>query len=57
MISENNLGKLKLSAWGNNLRNKINLPQLFKDTGVVGGGHFNACGGDIESNFKETQRS
>lgn len=56
VMIENQPGKIKLSAWGNNLRNKINLPQLFKKVGAVGGGHFNACGADIEGDFEEIKK-
>lgn len=56
VMVENKPHKVKLSAWGNTLRNKSNLPQLFKNLGAIGGGHFNACGADIEGNFEEVKQ-
>jgi ribonuclease HI len=49
LLVENKSGKISLSARGNNLHNQLNLPQFFSHLGYQGGGHFNACGFDVES--------
>lgn len=46
-------GKIGISARGNNLYNQINLPRMLTELGGNGGGHFNACGVDVDGNFEE----
>lgn len=45
--------KISIKAYGNNFRNKVNLPKMFVGLGGNGGGHFNAAGADIEGGFEE----
>jgi len=56
MLYEPKKGKVQLSARGSNTQNKINLPDLFASIGAIGGGHFNACGADIQGNFEEVKQ-
>lgn len=46
-------GKTGISARGNSLYNQINLPRMLTELGGNGGGHFNACGMDVDGNFDE----
>lgn len=57
MLYEIEPGIIKITARGNNFRNEINLPQVFKELGANGGGHFNACGADIQGDFEEIKKS
>lgn len=53
MVYEEKPGKVVISARGNNLTNKINLPKMLMEIGGNGGGHLNACRADLEGNFEE----
>lgn len=56
MIFEETLGKIVISARGNNLTNKINMPILLKEIGGNGGGHLNACRAETEGDFKQIRQ-
>jgi nanoRNase/pAp phosphatase (c-di-AMP/oligoRNAs hydrolase) len=45
--------KVTVSSRGNNLNNKISLPELYRSLGGNGGGHFHASGMEIEMDFDE----
>lgn len=53
IVYEETKGKTKISARGNNLKNQINMPEMFNQMGASGGGHFNACGFSISGEFEE----
>ena len=48
-------GEIHISARGNNLSNKINLPQVMADLGGNGGGHLNACGATVVGGMEEVK--
>lgn len=56
MVFEEKLGKVIISARGNNLTNKINLPKMLQEIGGNGGGHLNACRAEVEGDFEETKK-
>ena len=53
MVYEEALGKIVISARGNNLTNKIDLPKMLKEIGGNGGGHLNACRAEVVGDFDE----
>src|SRR3989338_1192317 len=53
MAEETTNGKIKISARGSNLNNKLSLPGFFKALGGNGGGHFHASGMEIDCDFEE----
>lgn len=55
MLTENKPQRIHISARGNNLYNKISLPEMFLELGGNGGGHFNACALDIESDLEKVK--
>jgi len=57
MLYEELPGKIRCSARGANLRNKISLPELLAEIGGNSGGHFHAAGLQIEGNFEEVKKS
>lgn len=57
LIYEKKPGQIKIAARGNNLYNKINMPEMFSKLSDQGGGHFNACGVEIKGNFQEVKKS
>lgn len=56
LLYEMSPGKIHISARGNDLHNKINMPQLLSKLGGVYGGHFNSCATDLEGNFEEIKQ-
>lgn len=52
-LYEEKPGLISVSARGNYLNNKINLPKLLAYLGPNGGGHFNACGNKVAGNLEE----
>lgn len=54
-LYEKHPGKISGSGRGNN-SNHINLPELIKEIGGNGGGHFNAAGFEIEGNFSKIKK-
>ncbi|GEM_PF-4171583 len=56
LIYEQEKGVIEIKATGNNLRNKINLPQLLTKMGGNGGGHINACGTIIYGRFNQVKK-
>lgn len=46
-------GLIHISARGNDLINKLDLPKFFASLGGNSGGHFNAAGMDFEGNFED----
>lgn len=56
-LYEKKPGEVHISARGNNLDNKINLPDLFSKLGGNGGGHFNATALNISNDFEEVKDS
>ncbi|MDO8498712.1 MAG: DHH family phosphoesterase [bacterium] len=56
MLSEKEPGKISLNGWGNNLRNKVNIPELFAKVGGNGGGHFHAAGATMEGEFDKIKQ-
>ncbi len=54
-LLEKDPGHIHVSARGNNLNNKINLPKMFMEVGGNGGGHFNALGFEVEGNLGEVK--
>ncbi|MDO8638573.1 MAG: DHHA1 domain-containing protein [Candidatus Daviesbacteria bacterium] len=57
LIHEREPNKIRISARGNNLYNKINLPKLLSEITPQGGGHFNACGAEVKGDFEEVKKS
>ncbi|MFZ5425236.1 MAG: DHH family phosphoesterase [Patescibacteria group bacterium] len=53
MVTEFEPGKLSVSGRGSNIYNKISLPELFKEMGGNGGGHFNSAGMGINMDIEE----
>jgi nanoRNase/pAp phosphatase (c-di-AMP/oligoRNAs hydrolase) len=53
MVYEERPGKIIISARGNNLTNKINMPEMLKEIGGNGGGHLNACRAEVSGDFEE----
>ncbi|MDO8639179.1 MAG: hypothetical protein Q7R43_06395 [Candidatus Daviesbacteria bacterium] len=53
MVYEAIPGKITISARGNNLTNKINMPEMLKEIGGNGGGHLNACRAEVKGDFEE----
>jgi nanoRNase/pAp phosphatase (c-di-AMP/oligoRNAs hydrolase) len=51
LVYEEKPGVVVISSRGNNLRNKINLPEMLKELGGNGGGHANACRADLKGDF------
>lgn len=56
MVYEEKPGKVVISARGNNLTNKINLPQMLREIGGNGGGHLNACRAEVAGDFEEMKQ-
>lgn len=56
MVYETIPGKITISARGNNLTNKINMPEMLKEIGGNGGGHLNACRAEIKGDFEEIKQ-
>ncbi|MDP2672952.1 MAG: DHHA1 domain-containing protein, partial [Nanoarchaeota archaeon] len=56
LIHEREPNKIRISARGNNLYNKINLPKLLSEITPQGGGHFNACGAEVKGEFEEVKK-
>lgn len=56
IMTESVPGKIRFSSRGSSLYNTIGLPQLLKEMGGNGGGHFNAAGARIEGDFKEIKQ-
>lgn len=56
MVYEEKPGKIVISARGNNLTNKINLPQMLMEIGGNGGGHLNACRAEVEGDFEQIKQ-
>lgn len=56
MVYEEAKSKIIISARGNNLTNKINMPEMLKEIGGNGGGHLNACRAETEGNFEEIKQ-
>jgi len=56
MLYEEFPGKIRCSARGASLRNKINLPELLAEVGGSSGGHFHAAGLQIEGDFEEVKK-
>lgn len=56
MVYEEVKGKIIISARGNNLTNKINMPEMLKEIGGNGGGHKNACRAEIEGDFENIKQ-
>lgn len=56
MVYEEAKGKIIISARGNNLTNKINMPEMLKEIGGNGGGHKNACRAETEGDFEEIKQ-
>lgn len=53
MIYEETKGKIIISVRGNNLTNKINMPEMLMEIGGNGGGHLNACRAETEGDFNQ----
>lgn len=56
MVYEEKPGKIVISARGNNLTNKINMPLMLKEIGGNGGGHLNACRAEVKGDFEEIKQ-
>lgn len=56
MVYEEKPGKIIISARGNNLTNKINMPEMLKEIGGNGGGHLNACRAEVKGDFEEIKQ-
>ncbi|MDO8570042.1 MAG: DHHA1 domain-containing protein [Candidatus Daviesbacteria bacterium] len=57
LIYEKEPNKIKISARGNNLYNKINLPKILSELTPQGGGHFNAAGAETKGDFEEIKKA
>lgn len=56
VLIEKKPGQIHISARGNTLNNKINLPEMFLEIGGNGGGHFNATALTLEGDFEKVKK-
>jgi len=56
ILYEKSPGKIRGSGRGNNLHNKVSLPDLFVEIEGNGGGHFNAAAFRTEGIFEEVKK-
>lgn len=56
VLVEVNPSQVKISGRGNNYRNKLSIPDIYKKMGASGGGHIQAGGAEIYGNIDEIKQ-
>ena len=56
VLVEVNPTQIKISGRGNNYRNKLSIPEIYKKMGASGGGHIQSGGAEIYGNIGEIKQ-